>query len=139
MSTQAMDELICSQVFSKMCLKLDKLDDEGVTQFFTDDGVWHRQGKTLNGRKEMLQALNERPTNLFVQHILHQLVCEHVDSGHIKASAYMTVYRKAYPEKVVPPLPAQAPDMLIIWDAEFTRKGDSWLISHLDNKPLYRG
>ena len=138
MNTEVIDELICSQVFSKMCFKLDQLDDEGVIKFFTDDAVWFRQGQTLKGPKEMLAALNARPANLFVQHILHQLVCEHVGNKHIKANAYMTVYRKAFAEKPVPPLPAQAPDMLIIWDAEFTRSGDSWLISRLDNKPLYR-
>lgn len=136
MTNEAIDELICSQHFSKLFLKLDQLDNEAVPAYFTEDAVWQRQDKTLKGREQILEEMRARPAQLFVQHIVHQLVCEEVQRDRIKASAYMSVYRRVGP--VAPPHPAQAPDILILWDVEFSRSGEAWRISHLANKHLYR-
>ncbi|MES2538059.1 MAG: nuclear transport factor 2 family protein [Pseudomonadota bacterium] len=138
MSETVMSELICSQVFSRLFARLDRFDLEGVTKCFARNGVWHRQGAALDSHPVMLKALQARPAHLFVQHILHQVACEHVDETHIKAVAYMTVYRKDPPEKITPPLPTQVPDMVINWDVEFVLEEGAWLISRLGNVPLYR-
>lgn len=136
MNAAAIDELICSQHLSRMFLKLDQLDNEAIPAYFTEDAVWQRQGKTLQGREQILEEMRARPAQLFVQHILHQLVCEDVQRDRIRASAYMSVYRRDGP--VALPHPAQAPDMLVSWEVEFSRCGEAWRISHLASKHLYR-
>ena len=52
---------------------LDHLDArryEAMTALFTPQGRWIRQGQAFEGRGAILQALQARPTNMRVRHLL---------------------------------------------------------------------
>jgi hypothetical protein len=138
MNPDTIEELACSQVFSRLFAKLDQFDYPGVARQFTREGVWHRQGAVLRGHDAIVRALQSRSSQLFVQHILHQVSCEAIVPGHIQGFAYMTVFRKESATPIIPPQPIRAADMLISWNVDFAQEDGAWLIRELRNTPLYR-
>ena len=51
----------CQQAVHSFYLSLDACDFKTVANLMASDGIWHRQGKELEGPLEVLQALSERP------------------------------------------------------------------------------
>ena len=138
MTSTALDQLACSQVLGRMFHRLDSVDYDGVAAQFSESCEWHRQGKVLRSHAEIIAALKLRPQHLFVQHILHEVVCDPVSENRMRGFAYMTVFRKEFDQPPTLPLPTERPDMLISWSAEFTRESGEWRIKHLTNTALYR-
>ena len=138
MTSSMLDQLACAQVLGRLFHRLDSFDYPGVAAQFSESCEWHRQGKVLKSHADIIAALQLRPKHLFVQHILHDVVCDPIDDTRMSGFAYMSVFRKEFDSPPQIPLPAERPDMLISWKAEFERQGDKWRITHLSNTALYR-
>ena len=59
----------------------DRFDYEGMAALFTDDGVWHRAGKTLSARGGMVRELSTRSTTQTIRHAVHNLIVRAQDAG----------------------------------------------------------
>ena len=138
MTPDPLDQLACAQVLGRLFHRLDHFDYPGVAAQFTAACEWHRQGKVLRNHAEIIDALKLRPAHLFVQHILHEVVCDPLDGGRMTGFAYMTVFRKEFDQPPALPLPTERPDMLISWNVEFVRDNGTWRICRLSNTALYR-
>lgn len=138
MTTTTLDQLACAQVLGRLFHRLDTFDYNGVAAQFSESCEWHRQGKVLRTHADIIAALNLRPQHLFVQHILHEVVCDPVGDDRMSGFAYMSVFRKEFDSPPQLPLPTERPDMLISWNAEFVRQGTDWRIRRLTNTALYR-
>ena len=138
MSQETIEQLECAQVLARLFHRLDKADYEGVADQFSTACDWHRQGKVLANRAQIIAALQLRPRHLFVQHILHEVVCDPAGPDRMSGFAYMTVFRKEFDAPPALPLPTERPDMLISWQAEFIRENGAWRVRHLSNTSLYR-
>jgi hypothetical protein len=138
MTSSMLDQLACAKVLGRLFHRLDSFDYPGVAAQFSESCEWHRQGKVLRSHADIIAALQLRPKHLFVQHILHDVVCDPIDDTRMSGFAYMSVFRKEFDSPPQIPLPAERPDMLISWKAEFERQGDQWRITHLSNTALYR-
>ena len=138
MTSTTLDQLACAQVLGRLFHRLDTFDFNGVAAQFSESCEWHRQGKVLRSHADIIAALKLRPQHLFVQHILHEVVCDPVGADTMSGFAYMSVFRKEFDRPPTIPLPAERPDMLISWNAEFAREGPNWRIKRLSNTALYR-
>lgn len=78
------------QALSRLFLGLDTSDYDLAVSAFTRDGCWLRQGKTLTGHAEMIEALEARPGSQITLHVLSN-VLPHEEEVRF----YLTVYRSA--------------------------------------------
>lgn len=138
MTSTVLDQLACSQVLGRLFHRLDSFDYDGVAAQFSPSCEWHRQGKVLCTHADIIAALHLRPKHLFVQHILHDVVCDPLSEHRMSGFAYMSVYRKEFDQPPTLPRPTERPDMLISWKVEFEREAGEWRIKHLSNTALYR-
>ena len=104
---------------------LDHLDArryEAMTELFTPQGRWIRQGQTFEGRAAILQALQARPNGMRVRHLLSNPLVHSCDAKHAVVAAHMTAYRQL----------DGGPCELFSINAvrtHFERQDDQWLIA----------
>ncbi len=68
---------------------LDEADYDGLTALL--DGEWHRQGKVLSSRAEVLEALSTRSPTRRIHHLLTNIAAEPGAHGEVALTAYMLV------------------------------------------------
>jgi len=76
---------------------LDHLDArryDAMTALFTPQGRWIRQGQAFEGRAAILQALQARPANMRVRHLLSNPLVHECSAQHAVVAAHMTAYRQ---------------------------------------------
>ena len=119
----------CQQLTARFYAALDASDFEQLAQAFLPAGIWHRQGKVLQGPTEVLAALANRPTGRTTAHLVQNLVVD-FSGGDTATVRYMTlVYRHDASPPVSPPAPLGLPLAISLNEDHLKRDEDGhWRI-----------
>ena len=119
----------CQQAVTRFYHYLDNRRYEDLANLFTPDGVWHRQGKKLEGRAAIMAALEMRPASLIIRHAVSNVVVDISDENTAEANAYITI--SAHNTKGEPldgPAPYTGPGAMIIYTDHLVRADDGWKV-----------
>jgi hypothetical protein len=111
-----------SQRLLALIAHLDNRRYEALAGMFTPQGRWLRQGRWLEGREAILGALESRPQNMRVRHVMSNILVTRYAQDEAKVDAYMTAYRQ---------LEGQPPELFSInlVDTIFRRVDGQWLVA----------
>jgi hypothetical protein len=111
-----------SQRLLMLIAHLDNRRYDALADIFTPAGRWLRQGRWLEGRQAILDALESRPMNMQVRHVLTNSLVTDFKNGQARVDAYMTAYRQ---------LEGQRPELFSInrVDTIFHSVDGQWLIA----------
>jgi hypothetical protein len=115
----------CSQTVLRLFDAMDALRYDDVAAAFTPDGVWHRAGKALRGREAIIAAMNERPRDRRVRHVITNVLVDVHDESNASGRCYVTAY--AGPLSAEPAL-INAPWLMLTATHAFVATPDGWKI-----------
>lgn len=73
---------------------LDERRFDALVAMFLPDGRWLRQGRWIEGRGAILEAMHARPATMRVRHVISNVLVTPVSADEMKVQAYMTAYRQ---------------------------------------------
>ncbi len=73
---------------------LDERRYDDLAAMFAPEGRWLRQGRWLEGRDAILEALAARPAGMRVRHVMSNAWVQPADGGLMHQEAYMTAFRQ---------------------------------------------
>jgi len=119
----------CQQAIHGFYLALDGGDFDAVAACMADRGIWHRQGRTLQGPAEVRQALSDRPAGRTTAHLVQNLVID-LEAPDRASARYMTlVYRVDAPAVPAGPVPLPPPLSISLHHERLSRSLDGrWLV-----------
>lgn len=119
----------CQQAIHRFYLALDGGDFDTVAACMAEQGIWHRQGRALQGPAQVRQALADRPAGRTTAHLVQNLVID-VESADSASARYMTlVYRVDAPEVPTGPVPMPPPLSITLHRERLSRSPDGrWLV-----------
>ncbi len=79
---------------------LDERRYDALVATFAPGGRWLRQGRWLEGRAAILEALAARPAGMRVRHVMSNAWVRPLEGGDVHQEAYMTAYRQGEAEPV---------------------------------------
>lgn len=107
-----------------------------LAQRLAPGGVWLRQGRTLEGREAVLDALSARSTTQRIHHLISNLVADEWDEDRCAMRAYMLVVRHDSGTPLSGPAPLSGVESIRTMHIELTRRHGPWLILRLANDDL---
>lgn len=101
---------------------LDERRFDALTAMFLPEGRWLRQGRWLEGRAAILEAMHARPASMRVRHLLANVRVLPAGAQDMRVDAYLTAYRQ---------LEGGKPSLFSINLASniFRRDGGGWLLA----------
>lgn len=112
---------------------LDERDYRQVAECFDEEGVWIRQGKSLRGHDEIIEAMNGRSPSMVVHHLFSNCLFEQAQDDVVTGRYLLTVLM-ADAGGQSPPLTAGTPQCGFC-DVRFRRVGDRWLLHRMQARP----
>ncbi|MGS1108326.1 nuclear transport factor 2 family protein [Achromobacter anxifer] len=82
----------CESVVLEFFHALDTRRHEAAAALMAEDGVWHRQGRRLAGRAEILQALNARAAERSTCHVITNLRLVELAGARATVGYFLTAY-----------------------------------------------
>ena len=104
----------CTQVLIRFFNYFDQWRYQDMADLFASDGVWHRQGKALRGRAEILAALDARSTTQRVRHVVTNVQIDVLAADAAMSLLYLTAYMHDTGAKLPGP-PASARPICFWW------------------------
>ncbi|MNV43877.1 hypothetical protein D3C71_1356100 [compost metagenome] len=104
-----------------------------LVQRLAPDGVWLRQGKTLEGRAAVFDALSRRSATQRIHHLISNLMADARDEDQCVMRAYMLVVRHDSGMPLSGPAPLSGVENIRTTHIELRRSGDQWLIARMAN------
>ncbi|MFD4839587.1 nuclear transport factor 2 family protein [Achromobacter sp. NPDC058515] len=95
------------------------------------DGIWLRQGRTLEGRDAALAALSGRSATQRIHHLICNLVADAWDGDRCAMRAYMLVVRHDSGMPLSGPAPLAGVENIRTTRIELARIGGQWLIARM--------
>jgi hypothetical protein len=112
---------------------LDENDYDSLVGRMAPDAVWHRQGKVLNGRQDVLQALSARSKTMRIHHLISNLFADRADGQRCVMRGYMLVVRHDAGRPLEGPAPLAGIENIRTTHVELARVDGEWLITHMRN------
>ncbi len=138
-TAQIVVERAAERAIVKLWAALDSADYDGVANSFTDDGVWHRQGKQLAGSAGVRAAMAERPKSARTRHVITNALVNAVDENNAEMQFYLTVYQHtAEPADAPPPAPMNVPLTVALSNASLRKTASGWKIRELKSADTFR-
>ncbi|OZI30724.1 hypothetical protein CAL29_22285 [Bordetella genomosp. 10] len=110
---------------------LDENRYEDLAGRLAPDGVWHRQGKVLDSRRAVLDALAARSRTQRIHHLIVNLVADSLDDGRCRMRAYMLVVRHDSGSAPQGPAPLTGIENIRTLHIDLVRAGGAWLIAEM--------
>ncbi|WP_088159657.1 nuclear transport factor 2 family protein [Achromobacter xylosoxidans] len=82
----------CESVVLEFFHALDTRRHEAAAALMAEDGVWHRQGRRLAGRAEILQVLNARAAERSTCHVITNLRLVELAGARATVGYFLTAY-----------------------------------------------
>ena len=121
----------CQRVLLSVFRSLDEFDYRSLVECFAVDGLWQREGRDLVGREQILAALEPRPRNQVVRHLITNLIVELETRSSARVSGYNTACRALNVSAADLPVTIKSPLGLWVLDAKLVCYRDVWLITEL--------
>jgi len=118
----------CSQVLLRFYDAFDAWDYDAMVSLFTEDGVWHRAGKSLRGRREIVAEMRRRSATQIIRHVVTNILVDVNDAENAQARMYLTAYRHDAGEPRVVPAPLGPPALLLVVSTQLALRPEGWRI-----------
>ncbi len=129
---------LCSQAITRFWAALDASDYETVAKSMAPEGVWHRQGKALQGPDGVRAALAERPTGRVTAHMVQNLVVDLADENTATARYFSLVYRHDAERAPEGPVPLRDALSISAVSDRLRRGPDGvWLVVERRSRPVF--
>lgn len=126
-----------AQLTHRLYYDLDEFRYAEIVAAFRPDGVWHRQGKRLDGQAQILAALQERPRTQRTRHVITHSFLSEADANSATLIAYMTAFRFDDGTPHTPPYPIDGPFRFNLVKIRFIREGSVWRIAEQWSTPEF--
>jgi hypothetical protein len=125
------------QLTNRFYFYLDEFRYQDLAALMREDGVWHRQGKVLKGRAQVLAALEERPRTQRIRHVITNAFLDSESADAASLVAYLTAYKydDGKPIKGAPTI--DGPFRLLLVNKKFTRSAGKWMIAESAGTPEF--
>ncbi len=125
------------QITNRFYYCLDEFRYHDLAALMREDGVWHRQGKVLKGRAQVLAALEERPRTQRIRHVITNAFLESESADAASLIAYLTAYKydDGKPIKATPTI--DGPFRLLLVKKHFARTNGKWMIAESAGAPEF--
>lgn len=138
-TAQIVVERAAERAVVKLWAALDGGDFDAVANSFTNDGVWHRQGKQLAGSAGVRAAMAERPKSTRTRHLITNAMVDAVDENNAEMQFYLTVYlHAAEPADAPPPAPMNVPIAVALAKASLCKDASGWKLRELKSSDTFR-
>ena len=116
---------------------LDEFRYQDLASLMREDGVWHRQGKVLKGRAQVVAALEERPRTQRIRHVITNAFLESESADAASLVAYLTAYKydDGKPIKATPTI--DGPFRLLLVKKRFAKSNGKWMIAESAGAPEF--
>lgn len=125
------------QLTNRFYYCLDEFRYQDLAAMMREDGVWHRQGKVLKGRAQVLAALDERPRTQRIRHVITNAFLDSEGADAASLVAYLTAYKydDGKPVKGAPTI--DGPFRLLLVNKKFTCSAGKWMIAESAGTPEF--
>ncbi len=120
----------CARTLTRFFNYFDQWRYEDMIALFALDGVWHRQGKALQG-EAIMAALNARSRTQTVRHVITNIQVDVKDTTSTDFILYVTAYTHDSGVKADTPPVIQMPSLLLVVLGELVKRGDDWKIARM--------
>lgn len=116
----------CAHLVARFYRYLDERDYDSAADLFVIDGEWLRMGELLQGRSQILDVMQQRPSTLNIRHILTNTTVDVHDDRSATVFAYVTLYIHNSADPCPDPVPLEEPTA--IWSLKIlcVEADDSW-------------
>ena len=128
----------CADVIHRFYRALDGGDYLTLARQMLPEGVWVRQGQTLEGRAAIVEALNKREPALVTTHIVNNLVVDRQDERTATASMYITVLRYEGDDNAEGPAPVPPIRAIQLAEDKLVLTDQGWQIAHKTARAIFR-
>jgi len=133
-----MARLDAEQLIVRLYNALDAHEPEKIGRCFAPDGVWHRQGKALQGPVAVIRETSERPKTRTTQHVLSNFDMEMDHRDGFQVRYYLTVFRHDATEVATDPVPVSMPFALLRSRASLVNHEGALLIAELTSQTIFQ-
>ncbi len=127
----------CTQVMHEMFHALDTANYERLVNTFEPDGTLLRQGELLQGRNQIMNAMQKRSTTQRIRHVISNTFIDSQAAGLMHLVAYMTAYRFDDGTLHTGPVAISRPFRMSIVHASMRPQDDSWQIAAMTFTPEF--
>ena len=130
-----MNEILmsCHDQIMGLFRDLDESRYESLAARFAPEGLWHRQGKTLRGRRDIVQALGLRSRTQRIHHIITNLAADRIGPRNCALRGYMLVVRYDDGKPLAGPAPLSGIENIRTTHIELSKIDGRWLIVEMGN------
>src|ERR1700712_1359136 len=82
----------CAQTLTRFFNYFDQWRYEDMADLFAPNGVWHRQGKGVQGKDAIVAVLNTRSRTQTVRHVVTNVQIDVTDAMTAEFLLYVTAY-----------------------------------------------
>ncbi|WP_251864464.1 nuclear transport factor 2 family protein [Achromobacter sp. Marseille-Q4962] len=122
---------LCRDQIMAFYRDLDENRYEDLAGRLSPDGVWHRQGKALAGRRAVLDALALRSRTQRIHHLIVNLMADRQGDGRCVMRAYMLVVRHDSGAPLQGPAPLAGIENIRTLHIELACVDGQWLINDM--------
>jgi hypothetical protein len=120
----------CARTLTQFFNWFDQWRYDDMVALFAPDGVWHRQGRALQG-PAIMAALDVRSRTQTVRHVITNIQVDVVDAAAAEFTLYVTAYMHDSGVKAAAPPKIQSPSLLLVVPGGLVKVGDQWKIAHM--------
>lgn len=121
----------CAQTLTRFFNYFDQWRYGDMADLFAPDGVWHRQGKALQGKAAIVAVLDTRSRTQTVRHVVTNIQVDVVDAMTADFSLYVTAYIHDDGTLATTPPKVQMPSLLLVVPGQFVKWDDVWKIASM--------
>lgn len=133
----ASERFQCAQVLNRFFYYLDEFRYDDLVALMPEEGTWFRQGQLLKGRRQILDALNERSRTQRIRHIITNAVVDLAEPGKASGIAYLTVFKFDDGSELKRPPTIDAPFRMSLVQVRFAQIGGEWKIAEQQITPQF--
>jgi hypothetical protein len=131
-----LEKITVEQSILKLFAAIDAHSGVMVAAAFSADGVWIRHTYPCAGRDAIIDAMDRRPADRAIQHLISNFIVKAIDRTQAQTSFTVLAYADDRPI-AGEPSPMSLPIALDRYDATLVNCDGTWLVSHLAGDRLF--
>ena len=120
----------CSSVLTQYFRRVDRHEFEQAVAYLAPDIDWNMDGLRLVGRDENLASMYAYIGDLFIRHVISNVVVTMTDADHATVSYYLALYRHKKADVVDGKVSVVGPNHFCEQEDKFVRMQEGWHIAH---------
>ncbi|WP_299772488.1 nuclear transport factor 2 family protein [uncultured Pseudoteredinibacter sp.] len=123
------DKWECAQVAIKFMRHLDNSEYQEMASMMAPDGNWiRRDGNVIKGPDGLLNVMGNRPTNIFVRHLITNTEVQLLSETEAHCESYVCVYRHDFDENFENVAPLGDIELIATYHDKLVKIDNEWKI-----------